>query len=159
MYHLLHTLSRCSPLSNPGKFNWLTMRISLPLVLWWVRMYTSTKAPQKPSFLPMDTSGNHRFNIPGGAVGFNSVPQAAAVTLILPFHFLTGTHGAAKRLVEQWGSGDTLRLRYCTSHCCYPMAHKALFPLTLVPSEHHRAADLSIPKQLDYETALTMMFN
>lgn len=64
-------------------------------------MYTGTKAAQKPSFLLVETPGNHRFNIPGGAVGFNSVPQAAAVTLILPFHFLTGTHGAAKGLVEQ----------------------------------------------------------
>lgn len=50
-------------------------------------MNTCTKAAQKPSFLPVETLGNHRFNISSGAVGFNIVPKAVVVTLIYLFDF------------------------------------------------------------------------
>lgn len=124
-------------------------------------MYTSTKAVQKPSFLPMETPSNHRFNIPGGAVGFSTVPQAAAVTFTDFTFSLSHWHPRCCKEV-----GRAMRVRKCPE---VTISYKPLLlpngpqnlvsSLTLVPPEHQRAADLSISKLLDYETALTMMYN
>lgn len=63
-------------------------------------MYPATKAAQRRSFPPMETLGNHSLTFQVGQQDLR-VLQAVVVILILPFHFLSGTHSAARRLVEQ----------------------------------------------------------
>lgn len=68
-------------------------------------MYICTEAAQK-TFIPIHGEmiknlGNFTFNIPGGAMRFSTVTKAAVVTLISPFHFITGIYSVARKLIEQ----------------------------------------------------------